>query len=79
MVERRDNWKRSQAYVQVVAWLKRQQKSEHMEGLPPTLDPVIADRILRRLAVRGLAKQEAGRWSPTPALTQPTTIKKSES
>jgi len=79
MVERRDNWKRSQAYSQVVAWLKRQQKDEHMEGLPPTLDPVVADRILKRLALRGLAKQEAGKWSATPALTNPTTIKKSES
>jgi hypothetical protein len=79
MVERRDNWKRSQAYSQVVAWLKRQQKSEHTEGLPPTLDPVVADRILKRLALRGLAKQEAGRWSPTPALIHPPTVKKTES
>jgi hypothetical protein len=76
MVERRDNWTRSQAYLEVVQWLKQQ---HHMEGLPPTLDPVVADRILRRLALRGLARQEAGKWSATPALTHPTIIKKSES
>jgi hypothetical protein len=78
MAERRDNWKRSQAYSQVVAWLKRQQQNEPKEGLPPSIDPVVADRILKRLALRGLAKQEAGKWSATTALTQPT-FKNSES
>jgi hypothetical protein len=76
MVERRDNWTRSHTYLQVVDWLKQRQ---HMEGLPPTIDPVVANRILRRLALRGLAKQEAGKWSATPALIHPATIKKSES
>ena len=71
MAERRDNWTRSQAYSQVVGWLKRQQQNERME-LPPTIDPVVADRILKRLAVRGLAKKEGDKWAPTSALTHPT-------
>jgi len=78
MAERRNNWTRSQAYSQVVEWLKQQPKSE-LGGLPPAIDPVVANRILKRLALRGLAKQEAGKWSATPALTHPTTIRKSES
>ena len=79
MAERRDYWTRSQAFSQVVAWLKKQQQQTQLEGLPPTIDPVVASRILKRLALRGLAKQEAGKWSATPALTHPTSIKKSES
>jgi hypothetical protein len=79
MVERRNYWTRSQAFSQVVAWLKQQERTEPKEGLPPTIDPVIANRILSRLAIRGLAKQEAGKWLATPALIHPTTIKKSES
>ena len=79
MAERRNNWTRSQAYSQVIEWLKQQPKNEPLEGLPPAIDPVVANRILRRLALRGLAKEEAGRWSATPALTHPTTIRKSES
>jgi hypothetical protein len=79
MAERRDYWTRSQAFSQVVNWLKHQQQQAPIEGLPPTIDPVVANRILRRLALRGLAKQEAGKWSATPALTHPTSLKKSES
>ena len=79
MAERRNYWTRSQAFSQVVAWLKQQERTEPKEGLPPTIDPVVANRILARLAVRGLAKQEAGKWSATPALSHPTTIKDLES
>jgi hypothetical protein len=79
MAERRNYWTRSQAFSQVVAWLKQQERTGPKEGLPPAIDPVVAGRILARLAIRGLAKQEAGKWSPTPALTRPTTIKDSES
>jgi hypothetical protein len=79
MAERRNYWTRSQAFAQVVAWLKQQERTEPKEGLPPTIDPVIANRILTRLAVRGLAKQEAGKWSATPALSHRATIKDSES
>jgi hypothetical protein len=78
MAERRDYWTRSQAFSQVVTWLKHQQQTP-IEGLPPAIDPVVASRILRRLALRGLAKQEAGKWSATPALTHPTSLKKTES
>ena len=79
MAERRNYWTRSQAFAQVVAWLKQQERKRHKEPLPPTLDPVVAQRILTRLAQRGLAKQEAGQWSATPALIHPTTVKESES
>jgi hypothetical protein len=79
MTERRDYWTRSQAFSQVVDWLKQQRPKELMTGLPPTIDPVVANRILRRLALRGLAKQEAGTWLATPALTHRAIIQKSES
>jgi len=78
MAERRDYWTRSQAFSRVVDWLKHQQQQPQVEGLPPTIDPVVGSRILRRLGLRGLARQEAGKWSATPALTHPTSIKKSE-
>ena len=79
MAERRNYWTRSQAFSQIVAWLKQQERTEPKEGLPPTIDPVVANRILARLAARGLAKQESGKWSATPALSHPTIIKDTES
>ena len=75
MVERRDYWSRSLAFSRVVEWLKQQKHERPGEDLPPTIHPVIAERILKRLAQRGLAKNEAGKWAPTPALVQPAKLK----
>ena len=78
MVERRDYWSRSLAYSRIVHWLKEQSHEQHAEGLPPSIDPVVAERILRRLAGRGLARNEAGRWIATSALTHPAVLKEVE-
>ena len=78
MVERRDYWSRSLAYSRIVQWLKEQSHEQRAEGLPPSIDPVVAERILRRLAGRGLAKNDAGKWTATSALTHPAMLKKVE-
>ena len=75
MVERRDYWSRSTAYSQVLQWLKAQPAGP-VEELPPSVSPDVAKRILGRLAGRGLAKHEAGKWIPTSALMQPAVLKK---
>jgi hypothetical protein len=77
MVERRNNWTRSLAYLRIVDWLKKSPRGD--DHLPPTIDAVIATRILKRLAARGLATEEAGKWRPTLALLHPTNAKKVES
>jgi len=78
MVERRNNWTRSLAYLRIVEWLKKS-PSRGDDTLPPTIDAVIATRILKRLAARGLATEEAGKWRPTVALLHPANAKKVES
>ena len=75
MVERRNNWTRSRAYLRIVEWLKKS-SSRGDDELPPTIDAAIATRILKRLAARGLVTEEAGRWRPTVALLKPANAKK---
>lgn len=75
-MERRNYWSRSLAYSRVVEWLKQQRHKRHGEDLPPTIHPGISERILKRLAWRGLAKNEAGKWAPTSALIRPAKLEK---
>jgi hypothetical protein len=70
MAERRNYWSRAAVSAGIVKWLKNHQGG----GLPPGTDPRIAERVLKRLAWRGLATKESGTWKPTPPLVHPTPL-----
>ena len=71
MVERRNYWTRAALSARIVKWLKNHQGGE----LPPD-DPTIAERVLKCLAARGLARKESGTWTPTPPLVHPAVLSK---
>ena len=70
MVERRSYWSRAAVTARIVTWLS----AHNGTGLPPLTDPPIAERILKWLALRGLAKKEGGIWRPTPPLANPVDV-----
>ena len=69
MVERRNYWTRASVSARIVKWLKNQGGE-----LPPD-DPTIVERVLKWLAVRGLARNEGGIWKPTPPLVRPAPLR----
>ena len=69
MVERRNYWTRASVSARIVKWLKNQGGE-----LPPD-DPTIVERVLKWLAVRGLARKEGGIWKPTAPLVRPTDLR----
>ena len=70
MVERRDYWSRAAVVARVVKWVKDHRGSQS----PPQTDPSIAERILKWLALRGLATNDDGTWKPTPAMARPVKV-----
>ena len=71
--ERRTYWSRAAVVAQIVKWLKKNSGGE----LPPA-DPTVAERILKWLALRGLARLEGGTWKPTPPLAHPAELDRVE-
>lgn len=70
MVERRNYWSRAAVTARIVKWL-----NDHRGNpLPPETDPSIAERILKWLARRGLARKEGGTWVPTPPMAHPADV-----
>jgi len=70
MVERRNYWSRAAVTARIVTWL-----NDHRGRLlPPATDPSIAERILKWLARRGLARKEGGTWMPTPPMAHPADV-----
>ena len=74
VIERRNYWSRAAVVAGIVKWLKKNSGGE----LPPPADPTVAERILKWLALRGLARLEGGTWKPTPPLTHPADMDKVE-
>jgi hypothetical protein len=72
MVERRNYWSRAAVTARIVKWLKNRQGGE----LPPATDPTVAERVLKWLAWRGLARKDTGTWKPAPPLVHPAALKK---
>ena len=70
MVERRSYWSRAAVTARIVTWLI----VYHGNKLPPPTDPPIAERILKWLALRGLARKEGGTWRPTPPMIHPADV-----
>ena len=67
-MERREHASRA-AYVQCLLELL----TAHVDGLtlaelPSEIPTMVAGRILKPLAIRGLVKVEADRWKPSPVL-----------
>ena len=71
MVERRNYWSRAALTARIVKWLKSQGGE-----LPPATDPNVAERILKCLAIRGLARKESGTWKATRPLIAFTVLKR---
>ena len=74
MAERRNYWSRAAMSARIVKWLKNHQGGE----LPPATDPTVAERILKWLAGRGLARHDGGTWTPAPPLACPAELTKDE-
>ena len=75
MAERRNYWSRAAVSAGIVKWLRSHEGS----ALPPGTDPAIAERVLKRLACRGLATKESGTWKPTAPLVHPTPLQQLKS
>lgn len=74
MAERRNYWSRAAVSARIVKWLKNHNGGE----LPPGTDPTIAERILKWLACRGLARNDGGIWKPAPPLARPADLLKED-
>ena len=71
MVERRNYWSRAAVTARIVKWLKNDPGR-----VPAPTDPTVAERVLKWIACRGLARKESGTWKPTSPLVNPTALKK---
>ena len=74
MAERRNYWSRAAVVSRIVKWLK----TYPGDALPPATDPTVAERILKWLSWRGLARRVDGTWKPAPPLVHPADLKKVE-
>ena len=72
-LERRNHRQRAETLRRVVAWIGT--KTSPVRQVPPELVNVEAgQRILKRLALRGLVRTVKRGWMPGPSLMAPATI-----
>ena len=77
VTDRRDYRQRATAFRRVVEYLRCHAAGLRLDQLPDDqLSPVIARRIVQRLAVRGLARLTENGWVPHPMLVQPQTAER---
>ena len=68
-IERRNYPTRAQVLCHIVNRLM--QAADDSTAAAACIPDEVAERILRRLACRGLVRREAGVWRPTPILLHP--------
>ena len=73
MTERRNHTARADVLSRVVTWL-RQQTDPAATFPADVADTLVALRIVKRLAVRGLARHVPGGWVPTAVLRTPAPL-----
>lgn len=69
MAERRNYRRRALVWCRVVQWLMTENANVVM-----TIDQIVVQRILRRLASIGLVKSDDGQWRPTAVFTHPVEL-----
>jgi hypothetical protein len=75
MSERRNFQSRSAAVQRVLERLRLERRGVRLHDLQDQqLRPGVAERILKRLAIRGLVRVTEGRWEPQPVLLAGATI-----
>ena len=78
MTERREYHTRAETLRRVVAWLRGQ--TLPAQQVPTTIAPPAAGiRILKRLAMRSLARREPAGWMPTRILVSTIDLQESAS
>ena len=77
MPERRDPERRAELTRRLVDWVRQQTRP--FTTVPDAIThPSIAQRVIKRLALRGLARHVGDGWLPSPVLQQATPVQQGD-